>query len=322
MPKLYPPIAPYDSGFLAVGDDQQIYWETCGNPDGHPVLYLHGGPGSGCTDTARRFFDPTAYRIILFDQRGCGRSLPHAGEPETDLSCNTTHHLVRDILCLRHHLKVDRWLVFGVSWGSTLALAYAEQLPVQARALILAGVTTTRRSEIDWLYRGIAPLYPEEWEHFQDGVPASERADDLVTAYHRLLNDADPAIRAKAARDWHDWEAASLSIDPRAKPPASWSDPQFRLARARIVTHYFRHAAWLEEGILLKEASRLAGIPGILIQGRLDLGAPLVTAWQLARVWRDAELVIISPAGHSVSDPGMEDAIIAATDRFAQPQRS
>ncbi len=318
MSKLYPPIEPYETGMLAVGDGQQIYWETSGNPQGQAALFLHGGPGSGSTPEARRFFDPAAYRIVLFDQRGCGRSTPHASDPETDLSTNTTHHLVRDIESIRDHLGIERWLVFGVSWGSTLALAYTERHPRCVTALILAGVTMTRQAEIDWLYRDIAPLYPEQWERFRNGVPAAQRGEDLVAAYYHLLNNSDPAIRAKAAQDWHDWEAASLSADAKATPPASWSDPRFRLARARIVTHYFHHGAWLEDGILLKEAAHLAGIPGVMVQGRLDLGAPLVTAWQLSQVWQDGDLAVVPQAGHSTGDPGMGDAIVAATDRFAK----
>jgi proline iminopeptidase len=265
----------------------------------------------------RRFFDPDRYRIVQFDQRSCGRSTPHASEPRIDLSVNTTEHLLADLERLRVHLAVEQWLVFGVSWGCTLALAYAERQPERVRALVLAGVTMTRRSEIAWLYRGIAPLFPEEWERFARGVPAAERDGDLVEAYHHLLHDPDAAVRDRAARDWHDWEAASLAKDPDARPPAAWADPDFRLARARIVTHYFRHAAWLPEGVLLREARALAGVPGVMIQGRLDLQGPLVTAWELARAWPAGELVVVPDAGHSVGEPGMADAIVAATDRFA-----
>lgn len=318
MTPLYPPIEPYNQGMLAVGDDNFIYWECCGNPQGQPAVLLHGGPGSGCTVGMRRFFNPAAYRIILFDQRGCGRSLPHAGDPATTLTANTTARLMADIERLRTHLGIDRWLVYGGSWGSTLALAYAECHPQQVAAIILAGVTMTRRSEIDWLYRGVAPLFPAEWARFRAGVPADQREGDLVAAYYQLLNNPDPAVQAQAAQAWHAWEAAQLSVDPQAKPPATWADPRFRLARARIVTHYFHHNAWLEEGILLRNAGRLAGIPGVLVHGRLDLGAPLVTAWELAQAWPDSELVLVSGAGHSTGDPGMPEAIIAATDRFAK----
>jgi len=318
MTPLYPAINPYDQGLLAVGDDNFLYWECCGNPQGKPAVVLHGGPGSGCTPGMRRFFNPAAYRIVLFDQRNCGRSLPHAGDPATSLAANTTDQLVADIERLRSHLGIDRWLVYGGSWGSTLALAYAERHPQQVAAIILAGVTMTRRSEIDWLYRGVAPLFPAHWEHFKAGVPPEQRARDLVAAYYQLLNDPDPTVQAQAAQAWHAWEAAQLSVDPQATPPPTWSDPRFRLARARIVTHYFQHNAWLEEGILLRNADRLAGIPGVMIHGRLDLGSPLVTAWELAQAWPDGELVLVSGAGHSTGDPGMPEAIITATDRFAK----
>lgn len=318
MTPLYPPIEPYNQGMLAVGDDNFIYWECCGNPQGQPAVLLHGGPGSGCTVGMRRFFNPATYRIILFDQRGCGRSLPHAGDPATTLTANTTARLVADIERLRTHLGIDRWLVYGGSWGSTLALAYAECHPQQVAAIILAGVTMTRRSEIDWLYRGVAPLFPAEWARFKAGVPPEQRAGDLVAAYYQLLNGPDPTVQAQAAQAWHDWEAAQLSIDPHAKPPATWADPRFRLARARIVTHYFHHNAWLEEGIILRNAGRLADIPGVMVHGRLDLGSPLVTAWELAHAWSGSELVLVSGAGHSTGDPGMPEAIIAATDRFAK----
>jgi proline iminopeptidase len=317
MRALYPEIEPYRHGLLDVGDGNRVYWEACGNPGGKPVVVLHGGPGSGCTAGMRRLFDPRAYRIILFDQRGCGRSTPHASEFSTDLSVNTTAHLLQDIEQLRAHLGVEKWLVYGGSWGATLALAYAESNPSRVTEIILVGVTMTRRAEIDWLYRGIAPLFPEQWERFRAGVPASERDGDLVAAYYRLLRNPDPVVRAKAAQDWHDWEAASLSMDPSAEPPPVWSDPCFRMARARLVTHYFHHNAWLEDGILLGKAGSLADIAGIMIHGRRDLAAPLVTAWELKRAWKNGDLVVVSDAGHSWSDPGMTEALLAATDRFA-----
>jgi proline iminopeptidase len=318
MKTLYPEIEPYDHGWLETGDGNFIYWEVCGNPQGKPALVLHGGPGSGCSVDMRRYFDPAAYRIVLFDQRGCGRSKPHASDPTTDLSANTTGHLLADMECLRRRLNIERWMLYGGSWGSTLALAYAERYPRLVTEMVLVGVTTTRRSEIDWLYRGVAPLFPQQWARFRAAVPPAERDGDLVEAYYRLLHDPDAALRAKAARDWHDWEAALLSVDPDAKPGRRWQQPDFQMARARIVTHYFRHNAWLEDGILLREAGSLAGIPGILIHGRLDLGSPLVTAWELAQAWPGSELVIVQGAGHSSADPGMEAALIAATDRLAR----
>ncbi len=322
MTTLYPEIEPYDQGMLDVGDGNLIYWETCGRPDGRPVVVLHGGPGSGCTATMRRYFDPAAYRIVLFDQRNCGRSRPHASDPNTGLSSNTTAHLIADMELLRRYLHIERWMLFGGSWGSTLALAYAQRCPNRVIGIILLGVTTTRRSEIDWLYRGVAPLFPEEWARFRAGVPEFERDGDLVGSYYRLLHDPDPAVRAKAAQDWHDWEAASVSVDPDARPAARWLEPDFQMARARIVTHYFYHNAWLDEGVLLREAGLLAGIPGVLIHGRLDLGSPLLTAWELAQVWPGSELIVVKGAGHTASDPGMTEALIAATDRFARMRQS
>lgn len=318
MTGLYPPIEPFARDLLEVGDSNCIYYELCGNPNGKPVLVLHGGPGSGCTPGMRRYFDPDVYKIILFDQRGCGRSTPHASDPAVDLSTNTTTHLLADMERLRSHLGVERWMLYGGSWGSTLGLAYAERHPHKVTEIILVGVTTTRRAEIDWLYHGVAPLFPAQWCRFRDAVPPERRDGDLVAAYAHLLHYPDPRVRAKAARDFHDWEAALVSVDPDARPDPRWANPDFRLARARIVTHYFRHEAWLEDGILLREAGLLAGIPGVLVQGRLDLSAPLLTAWELSRAWPGSELVIVQGAGHSPKDPGMAETILAATDRFAR----
>lgn len=318
MTVLYPEIEPYDHGMLDVGNGNLMYWEVCGNPKGKPAVVLHGGPGSGCSTDVRRYFDPGAYRIVLFDQRGCGRSTPHASDPSTDLSVNTTEHLLADIERLRQHLGIDRWLLFGSSWGSTLGLAYAERNPHRVTEIVLAGVTTTRKSETEWLYRGVAPLFPEQWARFRAGVPPLEGDGDLVEAYHRLLQNPDPDIHLKAAKDWCEWESALVSVDPDAKPDPRRSQPTFQLAFARIVTHYFRNAAWLEDGILLRQAGSLAGISGIMVHGRLDLAGPLVTAWELAQVWPDGELVIVSGAGHASTDPGMSEALIAGTDRFAR----
>lgn len=315
MTTLYPEIEPYAHGLLPVGDGNQVYWETCGNPQGKPAVVLHGGPGSGCSTRMRRYFDPDKYRIVLFDQRNCGRSLPHASDPSTDLAFNTTEHLLGDIERLRQHLGIDRWLVFGGSWGSTLGLAYAERHPQRVTAIVLVGVTTTRRSEINWLYYGVAPLFPAEWAQFRTGVPPADRDGDLIEAYSRLLHDPDPVVRAQAAMNWITWEDSLVSADPayRPEPP----EPHRALAFARIVTHYFRHNAWLAEEQLLRNAAKLAGIPGVMVQGRLDLGGPLVTAWELAQVWPAGKLVIIHGAGHTIRDAGMTEAVIAATDRFA-----
>jgi proline iminopeptidase len=315
MAERYPEIEPYEHGMLDVGDGQRLYWEACGSPKGKPAVVLHGGPGSGCTPGLRRYFDPTAYRIVLFDQRGAGRSEPDAGDPTADLSTNTTHHLIADIEVLREHLGVERWLVWGGSWGATLALAYAELHPEQVTEIVLASVTMSRPADIHWLYHGVGRFFPQEWARFRDGVPAEERDGDLVAAYYRLLNNPDSAVREKAARDWCDWEDAVVSREPDYERNARYDDPRFRMAFARIVTHYFHHLAWLEDGVLLRDAHRLNGIPGILVHGRLDLGSPALTAWELAQAWPDAELHLVG-TGHSGGEE-MTERLVAATDRFA-----
>ena len=320
MNPIFPEIEPHEHGMLDVGDKHEIYWEVCGNPRGKPAVVLHGGPGSGCTAEMRRYFDPASYQIVLFDQRNCGRSKPHASDRSIDLSSNTTQHLIADIEMLREHLAIERWLVFGGSWGSTLGLAYAEAYPNRVSEMVILGVTMTRQSEIDWLYRGMAPLFPEEWARFRAGVPEDKRDGDLVEAYYQLLHNPDPVVAAQAAKDFHDWEASSMSIDPEAKPNPRWLQPDYRMARARIVAHYFRNHAWLEDGILLREAGRLAGIQGILINGRMDLNSPLVTAWELAQAWPTSKLIAVKDAGHSASDAGMTEALIAATNRFARTE--
>jgi proline iminopeptidase len=317
MADLYPNIEPYDHGMLETGDGHQLYWETCGNPSGKPALVLHGGPGSGCSAGARRPFDPDVYRIVLFDQRGSGRSAPHASDPNIDLSSNTTAHLLADIELLRRRLEIERWLVFGGSWGSTLALAYAELHPHRVTEMVLLSVATNTAWELDWITRGVGVFFPEQWARFRDGVPEAELTGNLVEAYHRLLMNSDPAIHEKAARDWCDWEMAIVAVHPNHTPHPRYEKSAFRLAFARIVTHYWRHHAWLEDGILLREASRLSGIPGVLIHGRLDLGGPLITPWRLSQHWPGSELVIVGGAGHDARDPGMSEAAVAATNRFA-----
>ncbi|WP_197279496.1 prolyl aminopeptidase [Devosia sp. A16] len=302
---------------MAVGDGNQIWWEEAGNPQGVPALILHGGPGSGFSASTRRFFDPQRYRIIGFDQRGCGRSTPHASDEGVDFSVITTAHLIADIERLRTHFGVDRWVIYGGSWGATLGLAYAEAHPGHVAAMGFGGVTTTRQREIDWLYRGLAPLYPEEWERFVAGAPQGTPEEGLVAAYNELLFDADAAVRDKAARDFHDWDNASASAVAQVGRPSDGKDSRQLLARSRIVTHFFRHAAWLEEGQLLANAHRLRGIPGVLVQGRLDLQGPLLTAWELARAWPEVKLVVVDGAGHSAGDAGMPEAITAALDGFA-----
>jgi proline iminopeptidase len=314
---LYPEIVPHEHGMLEVGDGNHVYWETGGNPRGKPVVILHGGPGSGCSPRLRRFFDPSAYRVVLLDQRGCGRSTPHASAPDTDLVSNTTANLIADIELLRQHLHIDQWLVFGGSWGSTLALAYAEMHPDGVTEMILFGVTTGRHSEFDWTFRGgLAVLFPAQWEDLRAAVPVAERDGDIVEAYHRLLNDPDPAVRQRAAEAWCMWESATPAWPPTAGLAERFTDPNYALAFARIVTHYVRHNAWLVDGSLLRDAHLLADIPGILVNGRFDFQAPIGNAWELKRVWPRAELVIVDDAGHS-ANPSLTQELISATDRFA-----
>jgi proline iminopeptidase len=316
---LYPEIEPYQHGMLDVGDGNRIDWEACGNPHGKPVVALHGGPGSGRGPRARRFFDPEVYRIVLFDQRGCGRSTPHASDPAVDLSTNTTWHIVGDIERLREALGIPRWMVFGGSWGSTLGLVYAETHPQRVTEIVLWGVALTRPEDIDWLYRGVAPLFPAQWARFARGVPEAQRTGGLLEAYYRLIHHPDPAVHLPAVRAFHDWEWALFDLTGETPPDERWLDPRFQLARGRIVTHYFHHRAWLDDGYILQHAGRLADIPGVMVHGRLDVGSPLVSAWELAQAWPAGELVVVPGAGHSTADPGMDTAIVAATQRFAGP---
>jgi proline iminopeptidase len=310
---VYPEIEPYRHGMLDVGDGNLVYWEECGNPNGKPAVVLHGGPGSGCTPGARRMFDPGAYRVVLLDQRGCGRSRPHASDPSTDLSVNTTDRLVADLELLRQHLGIRQWLVFGGSWGSVLGLVYAQRYPRRVSELVLFAVSTGRRAETDLLTRGLGRVFPEAWQRFRDGVPQQDRDGDLADAYHRLLSHPDPAVRDKAARDWCVWEDA---IVPTAPPSPRYQSPTFRMAFARLVTHYWRHGHWLDDRPLLENARLLKGIPGVLVQGSLDFGNLLGIVWRLHHAWPDRELVIVDEAGHNTGDAGMTEAMIAATDRF------
>ena len=314
---LYPEIEPYDSGLLEVGDSHRVYWEACGNPGGKPAVVLHGGPGSGCTPGWRRYFDPDVYRIILFDQRGCGRSTPDAGDPAVDLATNTTCHLLADIECLRRALSIDSWLVFGGSWGSTLGLAYAEAHPEHVSEVVLFSVVTTGRREVEWVTRDMGRVFPEQWASFRSAVPEGERDGSLVDAYARLLDDPDPAVRDRAARQWCAWEDTHVSVHPGHQSDPRYADPVFRLRFARLVTHYWRHAAWLGEGVLLRGAAELAGIPGVLVHGRLDVSGPPDIAWQLARAWPGCELVLVDEAGHGAGELGISEALITATDQFA-----
>lgn len=296
---MFPETEPYAQGLLDVGEGNRIHWQVSGNPDGKPAVVVHGGPGSGASPHARRLFDPALYRIVQFDQRGCGRSLPHASDPAADLSVNTTAHLVADMERLRAHLGIDRWLLYGGSWGSTLILAYAETHPARVSEIVIAAVTMTRRSETAWLYGGVGAFFPEAHRRFREGVGADDGVApaELIAAYARRMNDPDPAVRQKAAADWCAWEDAVLSGEGQGTPYSDRVDSA-RLATVRLCSHYFAHGAWLDEGALLRDAHRLAGIPGVLIHGRQDMGGPLITAWELSRAWPDAELHVVESAGH------------------------
>ena len=316
---LYPAIEPNRSGLLPVGDGHEIFWEESGTPTGKPVVFLHGGPGGGCSPDHRRYFDPEQYRIVLFDQRGCGRSTPHASAPDADLSTNTTWHLVADIERLREHLGVDRWQVFGGSWGSTLALAYAQTHADRVTELVLRGIFTLRRSEIDWFYQeGASQLFPDVWEEYLSVIPESER-DDLVAAYHRRLFDADPAVHVPAGVAWTVWEHSTIRLIPDAAAiAAARTDTAMAVAFARIENHYFSNGGWMEDGRLIRDAAeKLAGIPGVIVQGRYDVCTPSTTAWDLHRAWPDASFEMIPDAGHAASEPGIVDALVRATDSFA-----
>jgi proline iminopeptidase len=318
MTGLYPELEPYEHGYLDTQDGHRVYWETCGNPQGKPAVVLHGGPGSGCTMWNRRLFDPQQYRIVLFDQRGCGRSLPHASEPTTSLATNTTPHLLADIEQLRERLSIDRWLVLGGSWGSTLALAYAEAHTAHVSEMILFGVTTGRHAEFDWIFRGgVAILFPEQWDQLLAALPEHAPADDIVETVARLLHDPDPAVCERAAVAWCLWESATPAWPPTTGLAPRFQNPAFRMAFARIVTHCARHYGWLEDMRPLRNADRLTDIPGVLVHGRFDLGAPLANAWELRKVWPRAELVVVPDAGHAASHPGLTAELVRATDRFA-----
>ena len=317
-PGLYPEIAVHDHGLLDVGAGHEIYWEACGNPNGKPAVVLHGGPGSGCTPWHRRLFDPDAYRVVLFDQRNCGRSTPNASEFSTDLATNTTLNLIADIEALRERLAIDSWLVLGGSWGSTLAIAYAEAFPSRVSELVLHGVTAGRRRESDWLFReGLAPLFPAEWARRRELLPEVDRAGDVVAGYYRLLHDPDPAVRDLAAHEWCLWESATPDWPPRPGLAPRFTDPKFAMAFARIVTHYVHHDEFLEDDVLVREIAAIAGIPGVMINGRFDLQAPLETAWTLDRLWPASELVVVENAGHSAASAGITTELVRATDRFA-----
>ena len=298
---------------LDVGDGHRVYWECCGNPAGKPAVYLHGGPGAGATPSERRFFDPDAYRVVLFDQRGSGRSRPLASEPDADLSTNTTTHLIADIERLRQRHGIDSWTVVGVSWGTTLALAYAQTHPQRVTALVLAAVSTDSRREIEWVTRDVGRIFPREWDRFAGAVPDTLRHLPLADAYATLLFAPDAAVREHAAREWCAWEDAHVSLAPGHTPNERFDDREFRLGFARLVTHYWRHAAFLPDDQLLRNAATLNGIPGILIHGRYDVSSPLEIAWRLSRDWSTSQLQIIGDEGH-----GGDKFIAAVTDALSQ----
>ena len=316
MSALYPAVTPYAEGMLDVGDRQRIYWEESGNPAGKPVVFLHGGPGGGTAPFHRQFFDPQAYRIVLFDQRGCGRSTPHIADGAS-LDTNTTWHLVADIEKLREQLGIERWQVFGGSWGSTLALAYAQTHPDRVTELVLRGIFLLRRKEIDWYYNGSAGyVYPDEWEKFLAQVPESERGGDLVGAYHRLLHSSDPAVAPAAAVAWSSWEGATSSLVPQPDRVAESAEPRFALAFARIENHYFGHGGFLDDGQLLRDIHRIAHLPAVIVQGRHDIVCPAVSAWDLHRAWPNSTLHLVADAGHAASEPGIAQRLVQATDDF------
>ncbi len=312
MRDLYPEIEPYDSGTLSVDARHTIYYEQCGNPAGKPVVMLHGGPGAGCGAKMRRFHDPAHYRIVLFDQRGSGRSTPHA-----DLVDNTTWDLVADIERLREHLGIERWQVFGGSWGSTLALAYAEAHPGRVTEMVLRGIFMLRRWELEWFYQeGTSRLFPDAWDKYLEPIPTVERGD-LISSYHRRLTSPDEATRLAAARAWSVWEASTSLLLQDEGFIKGHEDPHFALSFARIESHYFVHGGFLDvEDQLLRDAHRLHGIPGVIVHGRYDVVCPLQNAWDLKKAWPEAKLLISPGAGHSAFEPENAAALVEATDSF------
>lgn len=307
---LFPPIEPYATGSLAVDARHRLYWEQSGNPDGLPVVFLHGGPGAGATPTHRRFFDPLSYRIVIFDQRGAGRSTP-LGE----VTDNSTRHLVADIERLREHFGIDRWVVFGGSWGSTLALAYAEAHPERCRALVLRGIFLSRQSEIDWFLKGMRYVFPEAWRAFAGVIPESERGD-LLGAYYRRLTDPNPAVHMPAARAWSIYEGACSTLLPSADTVAAFGEERMALGLARIEAHYFKHEIRTAADDLVAHLDRIRAIPTTIVQGRYDMVCPIVTADEVARAWPEAEYIVVPDAGHSAMEPGIRARLVAATERM------
>ncbi|MFT4217650.1 MAG: prolyl aminopeptidase [Micropruina sp.] len=319
--ELYPDVEPYLAGRLDVGDGHSLYWEECGNPTGKPVVFVHGGPGGGCSPLHRRFFDPARYRIVLYDQRGCGRSTPHASAPDAHLTSNTTWHLVDDLERLRTARRIEGWQVFGGSWGSTLALAYAQTYPAVVTELVLRGIFTLRRSELDWYYNGgAANLAPAWWERFEAPLIRAfgvlPAGFDRIAGYHQLLFDPDPAVHGPAGVAWTTWEAATSTLEYSQELVDDFSDPDFALAFARIENHYFVHGGWLTAGQLIAGVDAIRSIPAVIVQGRYDLPCPAVTAWDLHKAWPEADFRLVQ-AGHAVTEPAILAELIKATDAFA-----
>jgi proline iminopeptidase len=309
---LYPEIEPFNTGYLPVSELHEVYFEESGNPDGKPVVFVHGGPGGGCDAKVRRFFDPDAYRIVLFDQRGSGRSRPHAS-----LVDNTTWHLVADMETLRGHLNIDRWQVFGGSWGSTLALAYAQSHPEAVSELVLRGIFMLRPSEIRWFYQeGASAIFPDAWEDYLAPIPPEERGD-LVGAYYRILTGEDHAAAMAAARAWSVWEGSTSFLETDLEQVRKFGEDLFALALARIECHYFVNGGFFDDpGQLLDDVDKIRHIPGVIVQGRYDVVCPMTTAWSLHRAWPEADFQVIPDAGHSAFERGIARALIQATDRF------
>ncbi|AZO15836.1 prolyl aminopeptidase [Mesorhizobium sp. M2A.F.Ca.ET.043.05.1.1] len=309
---LYPEIEPFESGMLDVGDGHTIYWERCGTRGAKPAVFLHGGPGGTISPKHRRLFDPKLYDVILFDQRGCGKSTPNAS-----LEANTTWHLVADIERLREMAGFDKWLVFGGSWGSTLALAYAETHPERVSELIVRGIYTLTRAELEWYYQfGVSEMFPDKWERFLAPIPEAERGD-MMAAYRKRLVGSDRARQVEAARAWSIWEGETITLLPEPETSDPFAQDDYAVAFARIENHYFVHAGWLEEGQLLRDAWKLEDIPGTIVHGRYDMPCPAKYAWALHKAWPKADFHLIEGAGHAYSEPGILDRLIRATDRFA-----
>ncbi|MFO0597352.1 MAG: prolyl aminopeptidase [Myxococcaceae bacterium] len=309
---LYPPIEPNRTGMLPVGDGHTLYWEESGNPKGKPVVFVHGGPGAGTDPKQRRFFDPAAYRIVLFDQRGCGKSTPFAS-----LENNTTWHLVADMERLREHLSIEKWQVFGGSWGSTLALAYAQTHPQRCSELVLRGIFLLRKWEIDWFYQdGTSHLFPDAWEKYVAPIPESERGD-FVSAYYRRLTSPDAKVRSEAAKAWSQWEGRTSYLLPNEAYLSRTGEDAFADAFARIECHYFMHGGWVrDDRALLSNVDTMRAIPGVIVQGRYDVVCPMESAWALHRAWPQADLRIVEDAGHAAFEAGILHELVEATDRF------